>query len=56
MLRVKIEEGYVILVYKDGSLGTGYGGYDRLDQKFDNLEVAVRFLDDVLASTIQWGI
>ena len=53
LLRVKVEEGDVILVKKLDRLGRDTADMIQLIKEFDDLGVAIRFLDD--APKVQWG-
>jgi DNA invertase Pin-like site-specific DNA recombinase len=50
LLRVKVEEGDVILVKKLDRLGRGTADMIALIKEFDRLGVAVRFLDDGIST------
>lgn len=50
LLRVKVEEGDVILVTKLDRLGRNTADMIQLIQEFDNIGVAVRFLDDGIST------
>ena len=50
LLRVKVEEGDVILVKKLDRLGRDTADMIRLIKEFDNLGVAIRFLDDGIST------
>jgi DNA invertase Pin-like site-specific DNA recombinase len=50
LLRVKVEEGDVILVKKLDRLGRDTADMINLIKEFDNLGVAVRFLDDGIST------
>ncbi len=46
LLRVKVEEGDVVLVTKLDRLGRDTADMIQLVKEFDNMNVAIRFLDD----------
>ncbi|MCU7841668.1 MAG: recombinase family protein [Candidatus Thiodiazotropha sp. (ex Troendleina suluensis)] len=50
MLRVKVEEGDVILVKKLDRLGRDTADMIQLIKEFDNMGVAIRFLDDGIST------
>lgn len=50
LLRVKVEEGDVILVKKLDRLGRDTADMIQLIKEFDNLGVAIRFLDDGIST------
>lgn len=50
LLRIKVEEGDVILVKKLDRLGRDTADMIRLIEEFDSLGFAIRFLDDVIST------
>lgn len=50
MLRLKVEEGDVILVKKLDRLGRNTADMIQLIQEFDDMKVAIRFLDDGIST------
>lgn len=55
LLRVKVEEGDVILVKKLDRLGRDTADMIQLIKEFDNINVAVRFLDDGISTEGSMG-
>ncbi len=55
LLRMKVEEGDVILVKKLDRLGRDTADMIQLIKEFDAQGVAVRFIDDGIVPTVIWG-
>ncbi len=55
LLRMKVEEGDVILVKKLDRLGRDTADMIQLIKEFDAQGVAVRFIDDGSVPTVIWG-
>ena len=54
LLRVKVEEGDVILVKKLDQLGRDTADMIQLIKEFDEMGIAIRFLDDGISTEGQW--